>query len=333
VPEDDDMYTPRHQSAPRPRGVPQARPVDPSVAWFNTPVAVSPWAFGSRDRDTFAVRVLYSPVPELRDDVAAIDKAHAHLFEAAKKVDSAAAREFRRADEHPIFAKRGWCVPIPEKLTGGPGFWMRDVCLPNDLIPPKFGSKDYHWDTDFEVLIVRVTPEGLAVPDPEMPDDRRGRLIKRIKFILDHQDGALVLARLVHANNLLFQDGPQPALNVGVVFSFDRDADRRLLLSAARLVAGLKSEEPDDPELEPLAQFVMEADDDAVRYSRIAIPTKCTHGIPVYHGNLVVPRFCLPFRRLDRSDFESALRCVAGRGPKGWLDMVPDDYWDRARDR
>lgn len=329
---DDDLNVPRSTSNPRPRAVPTAKVVDPSAAWFNTRVAVSPLAFGTRDRQTFAVRVLYTTVPDLRDDIATVDKCHARLIDKVRNTESAAVREYEEADEQPIFAKRSWCAPIPERLTGLPGFWMRDVCLPNDLIPPKFGTSGYHWDTDFEVLFVRVNPEGLAVPDPDMPDDRRGRLVERIKFIRDHQDGKPVLARLVQANNLLFKDGPQPALNVGVVFSFDREADRGLLRSAARFVAGLKNTEPNDPDLEPLARFVTEGDEDAIRYSRIQIPTKHTHGIPVYHGNLVVPRFCLPFRHLSPGDFESPLRCIAGRGPKGWLDMVPDDCWDRLRE-
>ena len=137
---DEELNIPRGANNPRPRAVPTAKVVDPSVAWFNTRVAVSPLAFGSRDRETFAVRVLYTTAPDLRDDIATVDKCHARLIDKVRNTEFAAVREYERADEQPIFAKRSWCHPIPEKLTGLPGFWMRDVCLPNDLVPPKFGT-------------------------------------------------------------------------------------------------------------------------------------------------------------------------------------------------
>jgi hypothetical protein len=58
----DELNVPRGANNPRPRAVPTAKVVDPSAAWFNARVAVSPPAFGTRDRETFAVRVLYTTV-------------------------------------------------------------------------------------------------------------------------------------------------------------------------------------------------------------------------------------------------------------------------------
>jgi hypothetical protein len=143
----------------------------------------------------------------------------------------------------------------------------------------------------FERLYLRVRPPGWCRTSQ---DDLM--IVYRDQQKLMHE-GAVALAVLVQANNLLFQKGTanSPA---SIIYTTDGETDNPVLrlLEIAQKIYALKGTKPEDPDERKFARIVSY---EYGRDFRVSVPDSLSHGLDVTYTTIMVHRKHLPFGYLS----------------------------------
>lgn len=161
------------------------------------------------------------------------------------------------------------------------------------------------------------------VPKPDWlwlnPTDKLVIHFKNLNTLFS--EGIVVWGHIIQANSLMFEDGPQDCPGE-LVYSID-DPDRvdpEYLQGVARQLFRLKGTEPEDPDLQPIANYLT---DEMIRVFGLPVPSSISPSIRCRISTTYFVRKHLPKRRLC----SSLLPVVVNRRDPHTATVLPERYW------
>lgn len=215
---------------------------------------------------------------------------------------------------------------MPEGFSTRAKLYAVDVMVPGRVLKEGFDGRD------FNAGILRLEFDGTGVKLlGAVPADKVAR--RRLR-LLEENGARRVDAQLVHANHVLFERDTVGGPSL-VLFSFDRKTPREMLAETAELLHEWRDWETDDPELLAVIDKMRDGEQRSHYHQRFRLPETLTDGFEVYAGDLWIHRPYLRHGQLFEDDEDDEddriLPCLAERGDKGGIDMVPPDEADDYR--
>jgi len=170
----------------------------------------------------------------------------------------------------------------------------------------------------------------LRIPDPpwlrQHPHDKMALLFQNVQALFTH--GVVVWGHVIQANMLLFEEGNDDCPGE-VVFSFARSVQRNPinLQAVSSSLYALKGTNSDDPELDPIADYLAA---ETVRVFGLPVPPAISPATRCHISTTFFARKHLPDRRLCAM----LLPMVVQRDEPHLALPLPERYWpDDFRDR
>lgn len=278
-------------------------------------IPITFWETEGQMGRAWAMRFIFTTLPDRLQDVAFIHAAAIDLLHTLKDAKTAAARRVRRHIDSSAWYADSTCLEAPVEVVGSSGLWIRVSKLPRQDIPASVGSGD-DWTGP---LLVRFAARPRDLRVVERPAETTvGRARQRIER-LRRRGASPVLAALVQANYGLFDPNGADNLPCMVVFSHDDSVTVDELDAIAERFGVVKGQPQSDPDLAAISEMV--TNETAVMYRRRRVPMRFTDGRLVYAADLWITREFLPDGYVSARE----LWCLAEPTDRGGLELFPQD--------
>jgi hypothetical protein len=161
------------------------------------------------------------------------------------------------------------------------------------------------------------------VPKPDWlrshPTDKLRTHFENLKTLFS--EGVVVWGHIIQANSLMFEKGPYDCPGE-LVYSIE-DSNRvepEYLERVAKKLFSLKGTKPDDPELQPIADYLT---DERIRVFGLPVPSSISPSIRCVISTTYFVRKHLPERRLCAA----LLPLVVNRQEPYTATVLPERYW------